>query len=29
VTLCKCHKKLFSYRGLLFSKDLIEKYNIK
>lgn len=29
VTLCKCHKKLFNYRGLLFSKDLIEKYNIK
>ena len=29
VTLCKCHKKLFNYRGVLFSKDLIEKYNIK
>jgi len=29
VTLCKCHKKLHNYRGILFSKDLIDKYNIK
>jgi transcription initiation factor TFIIIB Brf1 subunit/transcription initiation factor TFIIB len=29
VTLCKCHKKMYNYRGILFSEDLIEKYNIK
>lgn len=29
VTISKCHKKLFTYRAMLFSKDIIAKYNIK
>jgi transcription initiation factor TFIIB len=29
VTLCKCYKKLFGYRGMLFPSEAIHKYNIK
>jgi transcription initiation factor TFIIB len=29
VTLTKCYKKLFDHRALLFSEDVIYKYNIK
>lgn len=29
VTLCKCYKKLYTYRGLLFPVEAIHKYNIK
>ena len=29
VTISKCYKKLYNYRGLLFTKDIITKYNIK
>lgn len=29
VTLCKCYKKLYIYRSLLFPQEAIHKYNIK
>lgn len=29
VTLCKCYKKMYGYRGMLFPTDAIHKYNIK
>lgn len=29
VTLCKCYKKLYNYRALLFPQEAIHKYNIK
>lgn len=29
VTLCKCYKKLYTYRSLLFPTEVVHKYNIK